>query len=201
MTGHAVVHVIDDDDAARDALAFLLAAANYLVRAYESARSFLDAIPATEAGCVVTDVRMPEINGLDLLRLLKRQGIEWPVIVITGEADVPIAIEAIKVGAVDFIEKPYDADVLLGAVKFALGGPANDARRARRIEIERKLASLSVPERQVLEALADGRANNSIARDLGLSVRIVEVHRANVMMTMQATSLSHLVRMMLLTGP
>jgi len=201
MTSDHIVHVIDDDDAARDALTFLLSVENFSVRAYESAKAFLDAIPAAQAGCVITDVRMPEINGLDLLRRLKSREIGWPVIVMTGQADVPVAIEAIKSGAVDFIEKPYDAEVLLGAVRFALGGQANGAREAQRTEIQQKLETLSPDERQVLGALADGRLNGSIARELGVTVHTVEVHRASAMTKMQATSLSQLVRMMLLATP
>jgi len=143
MTAEPVVHVIDDDDAARDALAFLLSVENFPVHAYESAKAFLDALPAAPTGCVITDVRMPEINGLELLRRLKTREIGSPVIVMTGQADVPVAIEAIKSGAVDFIEKPYDAEVLLGAVRFALGGQANGARDAQRAEIQQKLENLS----------------------------------------------------------
>ena len=198
MARDSVVHVIDDDDAARDALAFLLSVEDFVVRDYASAETFLDALPAAQAGCVITDVRMPEINGLDLLHRLKTREIGWPVIVMTGQADVPVAIEAIKSGAVDFIEKPYDADVLLGAVRFALGGQANDVRIAQRTEVQHRLAVLSPHERQVLEALVDGRPNAAIAHDLGLNLHTVEVHRAGVMTKMQATSLSHLVRMMLL---
>ena len=127
--------------------------------------------------------------------------IGWPVIVITGQADVPVAIEAIKSGAVDFIEKPYDAEVLLDAVRFTLNRQTHDAREAQRTEIRQKLAALSPHERQVLEALVDGRSHNSIADDLGSNVHTVEVHRASVMTKMQATSLSHLVRMMLLAAP
>jgi two-component system, LuxR family, response regulator FixJ len=201
MIGSSVVHVIDDDAAARDALAFLLSSAKFSVRAYESAKAFLDAVPAIEGGCVVTDVQMPEINGLELLRRLKSRGIGWPVIVVTGQADVPVAIEAIKFGAVDFIEKPYDADVLLGAVQLALRGQASDARDAQRAESQQKLAALSLHERQVLEALVNGRPNKSIAYDLGLNAHTVEIHRASVMTKMQAASLSHLVRMMLLAAP
>ena len=163
--------------------------------------AFLGAIPATEAGCVITDVRMPEVNGLELLRQLKSHGIDWPVIVITGQADVPVAIEAIKCGAADFIEKPYEAEVLLGAVRFALSGQANDARDAQRTAHQQKLAALSSHERQVLEALVDGRPHRSIAHDLGLNIHTVEVHRASVMTKMEATSLSHLVRMILLAAP
>jgi two-component system, LuxR family, response regulator FixJ len=201
MASDPVVHVIDDDDAARDALRFLVSAANFSARTYESAKAFLDAIPTAEAGCVITDVRMPEITGLELLRRLKGRGIGWPVIVITGQADVPVAIEAIKTGDVDFIEKPYDADALLGAVRLALGGHANDARDAQRIEIQQKLATLSPHEHQVLKALVDGRSNSSIADDFSFNIRTVEVHRASGMTKMQAASLSHLVRMMLLAAP
>jgi two-component system response regulator FixJ len=189
--------VIDDDDAARDALAFLLKS----VHAYDSAKAFLSALPAAEEGCVLTDVRMPEMTGLELLRRLKGSGVSWPVIVMTGQADVPIAIEAIKSGAVDFIEKPYDADVLLGAVKAALGGQAGNAGNAQRIETQRRLAALSLQERQIVEALVDGRPSKTIAYDLGLNAHIIEVHRASVMTKMQATSLSHLVRMVLLAAP
>jgi two-component system response regulator FixJ len=203
MTSDPVVHVIDDDDAARDSLKFLLCASNFAVRTYESAKAFLflNSTPVTKKACVITDVRMPEINGLDLLRRIKSLGIDWPVIVMTGQADVPVAIEAIKSGAVDFIEKPYDAEILLGAVRFALSDKANEARDALKAEIQHKLATLSLQERQVLEALVDGRPTNSVAQDLGLNVRPVEILRANVMSKMQATSLSHLVRMMLLATP
>jgi two-component system response regulator FixJ len=197
MTGN-VVHVIDDDDAARDALAFLLKTDNFSVQGYESARAFLSALPVAEAGCIITDVRMPEMSGLDLLRRLRRDGNDWPVIVMTGQADVPIAIEAIRSGAVNFIEKPYDSDTMIGAIRFALGGQTNDARDAQRLETQQKLATLSVHERQVLEALVEGRPNKAIADALGLNAHTVEVHRASVMTKMQATSLSHLVRMMLL---
>ena len=197
MPSNPVVHVVDDDDAARDALMFLLSSANFLVHAYESAKTFLNAIPAVEAGCVITDVRMPEINGLELLRRLKSREIGLPVIVITGQADVPVAIEAIKSGAVDFIEKPYDPEVLLDAVRFTLNCQTHDAREAQRTETRQKLAALSPHERQVLGALVDGRSHNSIADDLGSNVHTVEVHRASVMTKMHATSLSHLVRMML----
>lgn len=201
MPSNPVVHVVDDDDAARDALMFLLSSANFLVHAYESAKTFLNAIPAVEVGCVITDVRMPEINGLELLRRLKSREIGLPVIVITGQADVPVAIEAIKSGAVDFIEKPYDPEVLLDAVRFTLNSQTHDAREAQRTESRQKLAALSPHERQVLGALVDGRSHNSIADDLGSNVHTVEVHRASVMTKMHATSLSHLVRMMLLAAP
>jgi two-component system, LuxR family, response regulator FixJ len=201
MAGNPVVHVIDDDDAARDSLAFLLKTDNFSVHAYESARAFLDALPVREAACVITDVRMPEMTGLELLRQLRARGNSWPVIVMTGQADVPVAIEAIKSGAVDFIEKPYDADVLLAAVRAALGGQTGNAGNAQRIDTQRRLAALSPQERQVVEALVEGRPNKTIAYDLGLNAHTIEVHRASVMTKMQANSLSHLVRMVLLSAP
>jgi two-component system response regulator FixJ len=176
----------------------LLRTDNFSVHAYESAKAFLDALPAAQAGCVVTDVRMPEMTGLELLRRLKGSGNSWPVIVLTGQADVPVAIEAIKSGAVDFIEKPYDGDVLLGAVRAAIGGQADDPQR---IQTQRRLAALSPQERQVVEALVEGRPNKTIAYELGLSAHTIEVHRASVMTKMQATSLSNLVRMVLLSTP
>jgi two-component system response regulator FixJ len=163
-----VIHVIDDDDAARDALTFLLSAANFSVRAYESAKAFFTDVPTSGTGCIITDVRMPEISGLELLRQLKSNGISCPVIVVTGQADVPVAIEAIKLGAVDFIEKPYDAEVLLGAVRFALSGQASEGRDAQRAEIQQRLAALSPQERQVLQSLVDGRPNSSIAHVPGM---------------------------------
>ena len=202
MTSNPVVHVIDDDDAARASLAFLLGTAQFVVRAYESAKAFLDAIPGVEAGCVITDVRMPEIDGLELLRRLKSQGIGLPVVVITGHGDVPLAVEAMKAGALDFIEKPYEGEVLLGAVRSALSAHETDAKRdAERAEIQERLADLSPRERQVLDGLVAGKPNKIIAYDLGISARTVEIYRANVMTKMQATSLSHLVRMALISIP
>jgi two-component system, LuxR family, response regulator FixJ len=201
MAPDPAVHVIDDDDAARDALTFLLRTDSFSVHAYDSAKAFLGALPAVEAGCVITDVRMPGMTGLELLRQLKTRGIEWPVIVMTGQADVPVAIEAIRAGAADFIEKPYPADVMLGAVRFALSGQANDIRVAQRLETQQKLAILSAHERQILDALVNGRSNEAVANDLGLNGHAIDVHRASVMTKMQATSLSHLVRIMLLASP
>ena len=202
MSSNPVVHVIDDDDAARGSLAFLLGTAQFVVRAYASAKAFLDAIPGVEAGCVVTDMRMPEIDGLELLRRLKTQEIGLPVVVITGHGDVPLAVEAMRLGALDFIEKPYECEVLLGAVRTALSAHDRDAKRdAERAEIQERLASLSPREREVLDGLVAGKPNKIIAHDLGISPRTVEIYRANVMTKMQATSLSHLVRMALISVP
>ena len=197
----ARVHVIDDDEAMRESLAFLLGAAGLQVRTYESALGFLDVAPNAEAGCVITDVRMPGLSGVDLLRRLRQLKIGIPVIVITGHGDVPLAVEAMKIGALDFLEKPFDDEVLLASVRSALNQLNQDQKRqAERNEIERRLAALSNRERDVLEGLVSGHANKQIAYDLGISPRTIEIYRANLMTKMQAASLSDLVRMALIAG-
>jgi two-component system response regulator FixJ len=197
----AAAHVIDDDEAARHSLAFLLKAARIDVTTYESATAFLKIASNIKSGCVITDVRMPEISGIDLLRRLRELQIGLPVIVITGHGDVPLAVEAMKIGAVDFLEKPFDDDVLIAAVRSALNKQDNDGKRqAQRAEIAGRLAALSNRERDVLNGLVAGHANKQIAFDLGISPRTVEIYRANLMTKMQAASLSDLVRMALIAG-
>ncbi len=196
-----IVHVIDDDEALRDSLAFLLRTADIEVRTYASAVAFLDAVPDARASCVITDVRMPGMSGIDLLRRLQELKIGMPVIVITGHGDVPLAVEAMKIGALDFLEKPFDDDVLLTSVRSALSRQDGKTKRhTERAEIESKLAALSNRERDVLGGLVAGRANKQIAYDLGISPRTVEIYRANLMNKMQAGSLSDLVRMALVVG-
>ncbi len=196
-----IVHVIDDDEALRESLAFLLRTANIEVRTYPSAAAFLDALPDARASCVITDVRMPGMSGIDLLRRLQELKIGMPVIVITGHGDVPLAVEAMKIGALDFLEKPFDDEVLLTSVRSALMRQDGDTKRhTERAEIESKLAALSNRERDVLGGLVAGRANKQIAYDLGISPRTVEIYRANLMNKMQAGSLSELVRMALVAG-
>jgi two-component system response regulator FixJ len=197
----AVVHVIDDDEAARQSLAFLLRAHDIEVRTYESAAVFLSAAGSVEPGCIVTDVRMPEISGIDLLRRLKERKVFLPAIVVTGHGDVPLAVEAMKLGAADFLEKPFDDAAMLNAVRSALARQDDDSRReAERAGINGRLAALSNREREVLEGLVAGQANKQIAFDLGISPRTVEIYRANLMTKMQAASLSELVRMALTAG-
>jgi two-component system, LuxR family, response regulator FixJ len=197
----AIVHVIDDDDAVRQSLAFLLGTAGIDVQTYESAVAFLDVAEKVKLGCVITDVRMPELSGVDLLRRLRELKLGVPVIVITGHGDVPLAVEAMKIGAVDFLEKPFDDEVLLASVQSALSQLDRDSKRqAERSEIEGRLASLSSRERDVLEGLVAGHANKQIAYDLGISPRTIEIYRANLMTKMQAASLSDLVRMALIAG-
>jgi two-component system response regulator FixJ len=201
MPTDAVVYVIDDDDAVRQSLTFLLKAAGIAARTYDSATSFLDHLPQVKAGCVITDVRMPGLSGLDLLRRLKELQIALPVIVITGHGDVPLAVEAMKSGASDFLEKPFDDEALLAAVNVALRNQGASAKReADRSGIVEKLATLSNRERQVLEGLVAGLPNKTIAFDHNISPRTVEIYRANVMQKMQAASLSDLVRMALIAG-
>jgi two-component system response regulator FixJ len=197
----AIVHVIDDDEALRDSLTFLLRTADLEVMSHASAAAFLDALPLTGLTCVITDVRMPGLSGIDLLRRVRELGIEVPVIVITGHGDVPLAVEAMRFGAVDFLEKPFDDEILLQSVRSALRQQAGAARRqSERGEIEGRLATLSPRERDVLGGLVAGRANKQIAFELGISPRTVEIYRANLMDKMQAGSLSNLVRMALIVG-
>ena len=198
MASNEVVHVIDDDTDVRQSLAFLLSTAGLAVRVYESAVAFLESLPDLQDGCIVTDVRMPDIDGLELQRRLKSAGNAMPVIVMTGHGDIALAVEAMKVGAVDFIEKPFDDEVLLAAIKSALARRSADrARSARAGEIRARIKALSERERQVLDGLVAGKPNKIIAYDLGISARTVEIYRANVMSKMQADSLSGLVRMVL----
>ena len=196
MASDAVVHLIDDDEGVRQALAFLLTASGFAVRVHESAASFLDAIATAQPGCVVTDVRMPGVDGLELQRQLKARRLGLPVIVMTGHGDVPLAVEAMKAGAVDFLEKPFEDEALLSAIRVALNRHAENLRRNEELSaIKAKLDTLTARERDVLDGLVAGRPNKTIAFDLKISARTVEVHRANLMSKMGASSLSDLVRM------
>ena len=197
-----VVHVVDDDVDVRKSLGFLLATADFAVRLYESATAFLATESKEIDGCIVTDVRMPGIDGIEFLRQLKARGLSVPVIVMTGHADVALAVQAMKEGAVDFIEKPFDDQILIDAIRSALDNRSQvAAAHPQSAEIRKNLAALSERERQVLDGLVSGLPNKTIAYDLGISPRTVEIHRANVMSKMGASSLSHLVRMALIAEP
>jgi two-component system, LuxR family, response regulator FixJ len=201
MQLESTIYVIDDDDAVRQSLEFLLKTAGITVRGFESAKAFLDVLPEIRSGCIITDVRMPELSGIELLRRVKEREIDIPVIVITGHGDITLAVEAMKLGAVDFLEKPFDDDQLLAAVRAALTKDADAAKRnAELADIHNKLEGLSNRERQVLDGLVAGNANKNIAFDLGISPRTVEIYRANLMTKMAANSLSDLVRMSMLAG-
>jgi two-component system response regulator FixJ len=201
MPSEAIVHVVDDDLAVRQSLSFLLASDGLPVRLHESATAFLEAVREAASGCIVTDVRMPGLDGISFLRKLKARGFSVPVIVMTGHADVPLAVEAMKEGAVDFVEKPFDDELFLAAVRSALARQEKRAvESAHAAEARSRIGTLSEREAQVLEGLVAGKANKVIAFDLGISPRTVEIYRANVMTKMQAGSLSELVRMALLCG-
>jgi two-component system response regulator FixJ len=194
-----LVHVVDDDVDVRKSLGFLLATADFAVRLHESATAFLATATGDLDGCIVTDVRMPGIDGIEFLRQLRARGHRLPVIVMTGHADVALAVQAMKGGAADFIEKPFDDEMLIEAIRSALAD-RNQAHAAhpQSAEIRGRLSTLSERERQVLDGLVSGLPNKTIAYDLGISPRTVEIHRANVMSKMGAGSLSHLVRMALI---
>jgi len=199
--GGELVHIIDDDDALRDSLSFLLSTAGIEARSYETATAYLNDAGRGVSGCILTDVRMPGMSGIDLLRKLKSDGVAVPVIVMTGHGDVPLAVEAMKLGAFDFVEKPFDDDTLIASVRAALGqAKKHSVHEGERREIDARLALLSARERQVLDGLVAGQPNKVIAYELGISPRTVEIYRANVMTKMQANSLSELVRMALVTG-
>jgi two-component system, LuxR family, response regulator FixJ len=199
MANEPVVHVIDDDQAVRESLEFLLDCAGMRVRGHESADAFLAALPGLEHGCIVTDVRMPGMSGIELVGRLKDLGVSDPVIVITGHADVPMAIHAMKQGVDDFIETPFDDKAILDSIRSALNRHERIAgQQAERDRVRGRLEALSPRERDVLDGLVEGRPNKVIAFDLGISARTVEVYRANLMTKMQAGSLSELVRMAML---
>lgn len=201
MVDEGYIHVVDDDEAIRDSLIFLFKAANLQVQAYDSATAFLERLSLAKGGCVVTDVRMPGMSGIELLQRLRDMSIAIPVVVITGHGDVALAVEAMKCGAVDFLEKPFDDDVLLATVRAALSNQAIDQKdRDSLALVKQRLDALSVRERQVLDGLIAGRANKVIAYDLGISPRTIEIYRANVMTKMEASNLSQLVRMALTAG-
>ncbi len=201
MTGGGVVHIVDDDEPTRDSLRFLLASSGFAAKAHESARAFLDALPMLEPGCVVTDVKMPDVNGIDLLKAVRERRPGTPVIVITGHGDIALAVEAMRLGATDFLEKPYADEAMIAAVESALRDrPDADRANAERDAFAARVELLSPRERQVLLGVVAGKPNKVIAYDLAISPRTVEVYRANLMTKMQAASLSHLVRMALLAG-
>lgn len=198
MADIPIVHVVDDDEAVRLSLSFLLESAGFRVETHHSAVAFLDRTGIPPQGCILTDVRMPEMDGLTLQQKLGERGIALPVVVMTGHGDIPIAVQALKAGAVDFLEKPFDDELLIGAIRAAL--ERNERDRGRQSEVatlSSRLAALTPREQEVLTALVKGDPNKTIAYDLGISARTVEVHRARVMEKMQARNLSDLVRMWL----
>ncbi|MGH7067983.1 MAG: response regulator FixJ [Acetobacteraceae bacterium] len=201
MDEPATVHVVDDDAAVRDSLRVLLEAAGFTVRTHASAGALLAAEPEP-LGCVLTDVRMPEIDGLELQRLLNASGIGLPVIVMTGHGGVPVAVSAMKEGAVDFLEKPFDDEQLLRAIRRAVEqSRQHQARELAAAEAAARLAQLTRREREVLDRLVGGLSTKAIAKALGASPRTIEVHRARVFEKLKAGNLPDLVRLVLAADP
>jgi two-component system response regulator FixJ len=201
MSGKAKIYVIDDDVAMRDSLSFLLDAAGFDVTIFETAAKFLEMLPGLEFGCVVSDVRMPGLDGIELLKRMKSGQSPFPIVIMTGHGDIPLAVEAMKLGAVDFLEKPFEDDRLIGMIEAAIrqGEPVAKNEAVTR-DIASRIATLSPRERQVMEGLIAGLSNKLIARDYDISPRTIEVYRANVMTKMQANSLSELVRLAMRAG-
>jgi two-component system response regulator FixJ len=195
------VYVIDDDPAMRDSLDFLLGSAGFNVRVFDSAQIFLDELTKLEPGCVVTDVRMPGVDGMELLRRINSGARKLPVIVMTGHGDVPLAVEAMKLGALDFLEKPFEDERLIGMIETALSEQQNGSKGdTASADMAARVASLTQRERQVMKGLVTGQSNKTIAREYDISPRTVEVYRANVMTKMQAGNLSELVRFAIRAG-
>lgn len=193
-----VVHIVDDEETVRNSLAFLLSTSGFATRVHETAFAFLDIAATIRNGCLITDLRMPDIDGVELLRRLQEREAMLPAIVISGHGDVQMAVEAMKNGALDFIEKPFSEDVLIAAIRRAIDQAESRQRDDQAVQvIQSNLASLSPRESQVLKGVVEGLPNKAIAYELGLSPRTVEVYRAGLMGKMKAGSLSELVRMVL----
>jgi two-component system response regulator FixJ len=201
MSEHQTVYVIDDDDAARDSLQFLLETAGLRGITYATAKAFLKNLPEVSSGCVITDVRMPGMTGIELLKALKERAFPLPVIVITGHGDIPLAVEAMRDGAADFLEKPYNDEALLQAISRAIA-ESKSAEQAdgAKAEIQRRISELSGREAEVMAGLVVGKSNKVIAIELDISPRTVEIYRANVMSKMNVDNLPALVRMAITAG-
>lgn len=201
MTTKGMIYVIDDDEAMGDSLNFLLDSSGFGVTLFDDAQAFLNALPGLAFGCVVSDVRMPGLDGIELLKRMKTQNCPFPIVIMTGHGDVPLAVEAMKLGAIDFLEKPFEDDRLITMIESAIR-QAEPAARSEAVaqDIAARVASLSPRERQVMEGLIAGLSNKLIAREYDISPRTIEVYRANVMTKMQANSLSELVRLAMRAG-
>ncbi|MEL6415666.1 MAG: response regulator [Pseudomonadota bacterium] len=196
-----IVYLVDDDEAIRHSASFMLRHAGYTVKTYPDGMSFLDSVSEDHDGCILLDVRMPGMDGLAVQGALNHRGINMPVIILTGHGDVPVAVEAMKGGAIEFLEKPYEKQALVGAIENAfnlLDNQSADDKRSR--EAKARLTELTPRELQVLECLVDGLTNKGIAQSLSISPRTVEIHRAHMMEKLQADSLSNALRFAFLAG-
>jgi two-component system, LuxR family, response regulator FixJ len=201
MSEARLIHIIDDEDAVRRSASFILKTSGFAVQTWPSGVAFLKEVRHVDAGCILLDVRMPEMDGLEVQRTLHERGVAMPVIILTGHGDVAVAVRAMKQGAVDFIEKPFEKEDLLAAIEAAFERlEAGSGANSRAGEAAVVLAALSPREREVLEGLAQGLPNKTIAYDLGISARTVEVHRANVMTKLGARSLSDALRVAFAAG-
>ena len=201
MSDKQLVHVIDDEESVRRGASFFLKTSGYAVRTWESGVAFLKEVRHAEMGCILLDVRMPEMDGLEVQHELNERGVTMPVIVLTGHGDVGTAVKAMRAGAVDFLEKPFDTDALHDAIRRAFDRIASSKDvMVRAADAEVVLGALSDREREVLEGLAQGHPNKTIAYDLGISPRTVEVHRANIMSKLKARSLSEALRIAFAVG-
>lgn len=196
MSDEATVFIVDDDAAVRDSLAFLMQSVGLTTDSFDSADSFLQASPIQRAGCLLLDIRMPGMSGLELQGVLEERGIHLPVIFISGHADVPMAVRALKAGAFDFVEKPFNDQLLLDCVQRAIEADRQQRQSEAQLDEWRALmATLTPREQEVMELVVDGAANKVISAALGVSLKTVEAHRARVMDKLKADSISHLVRM------
>ncbi len=199
MSEEATVFIVDDDEAVRDSLSFLMQSVGLQTESFDSADSFLQAEPVERAGCLLLDIRMPGMSGLELQGLLQERGIRLPVIFISGHADVPMAVRALKAGAFDFVEKPFNDQLLLDCVQRAIESDRQQRQSEAQLDEWRaRLDTLTPREREVMELVVDGAPNKVISSTLGVSLKTVEAHRARVMDKLKADSLSHLVRMCVL---
>ncbi|MEF3131471.1 response regulator [Rhizobium sp. 268] len=195
MANDLTIHLVDDEEALRRSLTFLLVSAGFAVRAHSCAKQFLDLLPFSGRGCLVTDLRMPDVDGIELLQHLRRFNMEVPAIVITGQGDIAAAVRAMKAGAADFLEKPVGEGALIAAINLAIGQRRPGRAVADCESVAARVRQLTDREHQVLTGVLDGLQNKVIAYHLGISSRTVEVHRANVMAKMGARNLAELMRM------
>jgi RNA polymerase sigma factor (sigma-70 family) len=201
MTPGYAIFVVDDDKAVRDSLRWLLESVGHPVETYDSAREFLTAYNTNRSGCLVVDVRMPGMSGLELQELLASREISIPIIIITGHGDVPMAVQAMKAGAVDFIEKPFNDQVLLDRIQFCLLEETKQRQdKENKAQLIERIEQLTPREREVLEGVVAGKLNKVIADELGISIKTVEIHRSRVMEKMSAGSLAELVAMCIQAG-